>query len=188
METAAFCDECQQAKATVWCKNCNAAVCIDCDEKVHSFQVNKKHNKRGPVVNNNGISKCTEHSESKTLYCFDCKLLVCSACCINGLGQHSEHKFGILAKVAEKERAAIASLQTDLITKSAAIIAHQEKLKAQDKEIFAQIQPNRDAISEKLEECKQQLEAQRNDIEHSWVLLLARSEAESPGSWRVLDL
>ena len=117
-------------EASLFCKNCNSALCEGCDGEIHCNAFLKKHARvdlaQRPIL-------CSDHHEAVHMYCEQDKELVCFECLKPG-ARHGEHPTTHVDTVAAKERdqmkKQLASLGQDKVRIVADIEAIEKERKA----------------------------------------------------------
>ena len=122
--------------ATVFCKNCNAALCQRCDSNIHMNSILKKHTHVDIALR---PVQCPDHKEPTSFFCEQDKILVCQDCLKPG-AKHDEHPTTHVDKVAAMEReqmerhAAVLDREDQrLAADEAAIDQERQALAADDK-------------------------------------------------------
>jgi len=94
---SSMCEVCssgqRSVQATVYCVDCRQKLCERCSQP-HLRMTSGSHDIK-PLEAvypeyQRGSHYCVEHNERVKLYCFDCKINVCSMCCLES---HKTHKF-----------------------------------------------------------------------------------------------
>lgn len=98
-ETDELCELCEGkfcARAEWFCEQCAVLYCNECLEKFHPRRGSlSQHRLRKPhkSESENKPAFCSDHnSEVASVFCDQCKLLVCHLCVCDGIGKHSGHK------------------------------------------------------------------------------------------------
>lgn len=81
-----ICDLCQKQKSTVWCVNCNAHLCEDCDRESHEANRLLKSHQRIPMEEAKPMMEtCPFHPGVRVEhFCPTCQLPVCIECKMSG--------------------------------------------------------------------------------------------------------
>lgn len=90
-----ICKECEEKDAELYCLNCEANLCVDCNNNIHYIHSNDRiikdiyANHRQEKINKqvNGQCDCSFNKEAE-YYCRSCNLSLCSYCKL--LGSHSK--------------------------------------------------------------------------------------------------
>ena len=83
-----LCENCNTKKAAVMCERCNAALCPECDAKVHSFGIFKSHVREPIAASVDAAGTCGKHGSRVVAVCDDCKTMCCCECL---LSEHVGH-------------------------------------------------------------------------------------------------
>jgi len=94
------CDNCEENLAVVWCENCDAHYCTDCNSTAHSLKTLRNHLRLNVQEKSKKptFTKCRSHMEENKFYCVDCKTLICSVCAVD---DHPQHKTMSIFKYGE---------------------------------------------------------------------------------------
>ncbi|XP_067652133.1 E3 ubiquitin-protein ligase Midline-1-like [Haliotis asinina] len=91
-----LCDSKSPAKATWFCQQCSVLYCQKCLQTYHPKRGPLSHHRvRKPSkveVEEKPVFCCDHHSETTSIFCDTCKVLVCHLCVCEGVGKHSGHK------------------------------------------------------------------------------------------------
>jgi hypothetical protein len=81
-----ICDVCGEKEATVFCLNCCAKLCAECDERTHSVNPVLQRHERLPLAEARALMEfCPFHPKSRVeYYCPVCKIPVCINCKMTG--------------------------------------------------------------------------------------------------------
>lgn len=96
-ETNEVCGLCEGSNKASWfCEQCSVLYCDQCLDKYHPRKGALSHHRiRKPTMseNTNKSAFCGDHTtEHATVFCDQCKLLVCHLCVCDDVGKHSGHK------------------------------------------------------------------------------------------------
>ncbi|KAL0206583.1 hypothetical protein P9112_001890 [Eukaryota sp. TZLM1-RC] len=98
-----LCKGCEDAPATLFCSDCDASLCKNCSDHVHSVKMFQSHN-IVPLSERSNVSlpKCLHHKGKQIEhYCTKCKVALCDSC---GLLQgHSLHHEALVSFSQAKE-------------------------------------------------------------------------------------
>ena len=98
------CENCTQAAASLWCHNCEAAMCQRCMDETHAAKAMQRH-PRVPLAERaqlQGPPKCPTHGEVLKYICMDCQVVSCTDCM--NFGEHKGHTHQLVTAVAEGQR------------------------------------------------------------------------------------
>lgn len=89
--------------ATLYCNNCNLALCINCRQEVHDiFPEYKDHDIVKIQIGGTGVFKqqpvCDSHKSIFRFFCIACDCLICSECVTSTHNQHRTEKIDNFAK------------------------------------------------------------------------------------------
>jgi len=94
------CEECSSNQAAIWCENCTAFICKNCDLIIHSFGTSIRHKRCLVAIWKN--TKCTQHNEDLKIFCLSCNEVVCYECMT--FGDHKGHETDLLSRFAKVKR------------------------------------------------------------------------------------
>jgi hypothetical protein len=111
INTPIFCEECNE-KATVFCVQCNIALCDPHNVNLHAFKINSNH-KRYDISKKlvKKIAKCTEHDELLKLFCNHCNISICFLC--GDHGNHSGHNIQLISGIMKDYQSQIEDIIKD---------------------------------------------------------------------------
>ena len=165
-----LCSNCEidrQLPATVFCMECCADLCDQCDIQVHTLKILRDHERMAVVVKPLQLEKCQLHREAMKRFCSDCKTPVCVNC-VEKDGPHHDHNHRLMSTIVAEEKQQLRnkvaqcfgnlcdlqSLATDLQSVGISLEKNQEACLASfraDKEaIFAAMTARCDAIEQRL--------------------------------------
>lgn len=117
-------------EASLFCKNCNSALCEGCDGDIHCNAFLKKHARvdlaQRPIL-------CSDHHEAVHMFCEEDKVLVCFECLKPGArhgGHPTTHVDTVAAKERDQMKKQLASLGRDKVRIAADIAAIEKERKA----------------------------------------------------------
>ncbi|ESP01860.1 hypothetical protein LOTGIDRAFT_138954 [Lottia gigantea] len=95
-ENCGLCEADSSSKAEWFCQKCSVLYCQKCLEIYHPKRGQLQHHKLCRPSNRSADVKpvfCKDHNtETATIFCDICKVLVCHLCVCEGVGKHSGHK------------------------------------------------------------------------------------------------
>jgi len=159
-----------QIVASVYCVECQMKLCWKCEQGHKVIKSTRSHRliEIGEKVSMETISKsmpssfCDQHEdEVLKIYCFHCKMAICTMCFIKS---HNGHKCSDINEVAGDFRN---QMTGDVDNKSAGVEKCKEMLENVEKErnyFIEQVNKTRIEIDEKAEQLKQLIDAHREKL------------------------
>ena len=131
------CDQCEETNVVSFCSNCESFLCEFCDKAHKKMGIFKSHvlvlpklAKKNPKVE--GFI-CAKHaSESLTVYCIDCKSVICRDCAIYN---HNGHKFKPAVDSSDEIRKSLVSDSKQLKTNLETFRSHAEEVAKVEKHV-----------------------------------------------------
>ena len=160
------CEECEENKAELHCKECKFFFCTSCSNQVHSLKVMKNHsislscslndigNSSTNIQSNSftNFLKCDLHNQKEKNYCEKCKECVCVYCIVDNHQLH--YAISVIDKV------------TDVKTNNQNLNAREKIILKSAKDIDSEINQLEDKLKI-LKEKKAALDTILDDISHS---------------------
>ena len=109
------CGNCEDKKATGYCRDCKQFICDNCQAAHRTLKITKKHQidtiDKVQAINliphKKTVSRCLKHPNKKLkIYCETCRELICTDCTIQ---IHNGHKYDLVADVFPKHKEEIVS-------------------------------------------------------------------------------
>ena len=111
------CGNCEDKKATGYCRDCKQFICDDCLTAHRTLKITKKHKivtvdkvhaqATNLIPRKKTASNCLKHSNKKLkIYCETCQELICTDCTLH---VHNGHKYDLVADVFPKHKEDIVS-------------------------------------------------------------------------------
>ena len=184
----AVCEGCfKRGKAVSFCRQCTTFLCAPCVEQHHALRAFEGHKveslhdlKRGGVAHvppkEAPPTKCPEHVEPMTIFCFDCNCLICRDCV---LYDHREHKSDFVKKCATEARKTLRDSLTPLRKIQANITgADNKKLAGTEAQVGSQEENVCKSIRQSFRQLKAVLEQRETKLVKK-VLTLAQEKKDA---------
>ena len=138
-ELCGLCNDKSQNKATWYCEQCSVLYCDRCLDKFHPHRGTLCHHrirKPGHMEGEFKPSFCDDHStEQATVFCDQCKVLVCHLCLCDGLGKHTGHKVLARDSACQQIKDTVESTKKSLECMSVTIQEQSQKMEELCEEI-----------------------------------------------------
>jgi hypothetical protein len=178
-EADTLCDVCRAAQATVYCLNCQAKLCAECDEKTHSVNPVLSRHERVPLAEARAVIEfCPFHPTSRVeYYCPECRLPVCINCKLTG--NHSKGPAASHALVPIKDAYAQALEATEgedpILARRKATIA--DKLTASDK-LLDEVLANEVSVENEIRKIAEEAIEQARRLASDKALVIRSAQTE----------
>ena len=131
------CDQCEETNVVSFCSNCESFLCEFCDKAHRKMGIFKSHvlvlpklAKKNPKVE--GFI-CPKHiSEALTVYCIDCKSVICRDCAIYN---HNGHKFKPAVDASDEIKKSLVLDSKQLKTNLETFRSHAEEVAKVEKHV-----------------------------------------------------
>uniref|UniRef100_A0A1X7UJ75 Uncharacterized protein n=1 Tax=Amphimedon queenslandica TaxID=400682 RepID=A0A1X7UJ75_AMPQE len=160
------CDQCEETNVVSFCTNCESFLCEFCDKAHKKMGIFKSHVvvlpklvKKNPKVE--GFI-CPKHtSEFFSVYCIDCKSVICRDCAIY---DHNGHKFEPAVNALDEIRKSLVSYSKQLKTKLKMFRSHAEKVAKVEKHITVYPDTIKSFITSQFEELYKLLDKRKETL------------------------
>ena len=168
----AMCEQCAESKSVAFCRQCTNFICDNCvkihkkmkvfaDHKVATLEELKEGGAKQILVKQAPPPMCKVHDESKKIYCYECKQLICQDCILD---DHTGHKYDFVKKAAPaiKEKLAehlspLKEMQASLYDATKSIKLIKSDIERQGATVAASIEQSFQELHEIIEQCKREL-------------------------------
>ena len=123
---------------------------------------------RRSLYSDSFVLKCTDHEETKKIFCFDCNQLICRDCVVI---DHASHKYEFVKKAAPETRKKLAehlsplkNLLLDLSTAVSRVRDTKQEVQAEGKLMEEQVNAKFQELHDILEQCKAHVLRESRDI------------------------
>ncbi|XP_071172338.1 probable E3 ubiquitin-protein ligase MID2 isoform X3 [Mytilus edulis] len=138
-ELCGLCDGKSPNKATWFCEQCSVLYCERCLEKFHPRRGTLCHHWIRKPSHMEGESKpafCEDHTtEQATVFCDQCKVLVCHLCLCDGLGKHTGHKVLARESACQQVKETVESTKKSLESMSTVVQDQSQKMEDLSEEL-----------------------------------------------------
>ena len=171
----------EKKEAAVYCVECQQKLCRACEEDHRKFKVTQQHKTvelgdETKMFSLAVLTSCDIHTDKVLeIYCFDCRLIICTMCYI---GTHSSHKCSDVNEVVEEFRQQMAS---DVDSVTAGVVKYQEMLANIEKEkneFNDMVSKTESEISEKAEQLKQMIDVHKDKLMNELSLMRQKRTKE----------
>jgi hypothetical protein len=174
-----LCDVCRQREATVWCLNCAAKLCAECDKETHALNAVLEKHERIPIAEaRSRIEFCPLHPTSRVeYYCPLCRTPVCINCKLTGThstGPAANHPLIPIREAYEQALESTTQEDPVLVRRKGAI---REKLAASQK-LLDQVLENEEEVEVKVKKIGEDAIAQARKLGGEKALVIRSVQTE----------
>ena len=160
------CDQCEETNVVSFCTNCESFLCEFCDKAHKKMGIFKSHvlvlpklAKKNPKVED---FICPKHtSESLTVYCIDCKSVICRDCAIY---DHNGHNFKPAVDASDEIRKSLVSDSKQLKTNLETFCSHAEMVAKVEKHVTIYPDTMKSFITSQFEEFHKLLDKRKEAL------------------------
>jgi len=161
---SAICEVCSAERrgvpATVYCVDCDQTLCERCSLPHRRWKGGAHDVQPLDAVGTPQIGRqyCGKHKERIKIYCFDCRINVCSMCCLESHSEHTYRQSDIVTK--EKAR----SIDDDIEPVTSCIESFRG--------IAAQVEADKNAMLFNMQVTEQEIKDKGNELKQSFACLI----------------